>query len=72
MQEEKINKLIKLSKNNDANATEELLTFFKSKSQVTSMSETAETFLPSTLVIDPLKDATNIFPIICFSDFPIK
>lgn len=31
MQEEKINKLIKLSKNNDAKATEELLTIFKSK-----------------------------------------
>jgi len=31
LQEEKINKLIKLSKNNDAKATEELLTIFKSK-----------------------------------------
>ena len=31
MQEQKINKLVKLSKNNDAKATEELLTFFKSK-----------------------------------------
>ena len=31
MQEEKINKLVKLSKNNDANAMEELLTIFKSK-----------------------------------------
>ena len=31
MQEQKINKLVKLSKNNDSKATEELLTFFKSK-----------------------------------------
>ena len=31
MQEQKINKLVKLSKNNDAKATEELLTIFKSK-----------------------------------------
>ena len=31
MQEEKINKLVKLSKNHDSNATEELLTIFKSK-----------------------------------------
>ena len=31
MQEQKINKLIKLSKNNNAEATEELLTIFKSK-----------------------------------------
>ena len=31
MQEEKINQLVKLSKNNDTKATEELLTLFKSK-----------------------------------------
>ena len=31
LQESKINKLVKLSKENDANATEELLTMFKSK-----------------------------------------